>query len=216
VAVVAASSSAIPWDDLAPATAKTCEELAPVGVGTAGPKGFLLQQAVTSAQRALMQGDTAAAHAAFCTAAQLGVPSDTVLLGLTQVLLMQSDVRAALKAVDQLLERAPSNKAALDWRGDILVRMGRVDEAKQAWFKAAGASRASKPLIDNLVRASDADVKLALRSGDLSRADRMLRRVIALTSGDPEHCRQLVAVLTKSGNAAAEQRWRTYLSTLGG
>ena len=181
-----------------------------------GPKGFLLQQAVTSAQRALLQGDTAAAHAAFCTAAQLGVPSDTVLLGLTQVLLMQADLTAALKTIDQLLEHAPTNKLALAWRGDILIRMGRVDEAREAWFKAAGATRPSKALIDNLLRTSDADAKTALRSGDLSRADRMLRRAIALTSGDPEHCRELAAVLTKSGHTAAAERWRGYLSTLGG
>jgi Flp pilus assembly protein TadD len=94
--------------------------------------------------------------------------------------------------------------------------MGRVDEARQAWFKSAGATRASKRLIDNLVRTSDADAKLALRSGDLSRADRMLRRAIALTSGDPERCRELAAVLTKSGQAAAAERWRAYLSALGG
>jgi Flp pilus assembly protein TadD len=207
-----ASSTAIPWDDLPQTTAKTCEELAQVGTG---PKGFLLQQAVTSAQHALLQGDTAAAHTAFCTAAQLGVPSDTVLLGLTQVLLMQGDPTAALKMVDQLLEGAPTNKKALEWRGDILIRLGRVEDAKQAWFKSAGATRASKQLIDNLVRTSDADTKLALRSGDLSRADRMLRRVIALTEGDPEHCRQLVAVLTKNGSGAAAERWRAYVSTLG-
>jgi Flp pilus assembly protein TadD len=163
---------------------------------------------MTSAPRALLHGDTAAAHAAFCTAAQIGVPSDTVLLGLTQVLLMQGDLTAALKTVDQLLERAPTNKQALGWRGDILIRMGRVDEAREAWFKAAGATRASKLLIDNLIRFSDADAKAALRSGDLSRADRMLRRAIALTSGDPVHCRQLAAVLTKSGQAAAAERWR--------
>jgi Flp pilus assembly protein TadD len=209
----AAQSSAIPWDDLPQATTKSCEELAVVGPG---PKGFLLQQAVTSAQRALLQGDTAAAHSAFCTAAQLGVPSDTVLLGLTQVLLMQSDLTAALKTVDQLLKRAPNNKKALDFRGDILIRMGRVDEAREAWFNAAGATRASKRLMDNLLRASDADGKTALRSGDLSRADRMLRRAIALTSGDPEHCRELVAVLTKNGQAAAAERWRSYLRSLDG
>jgi Flp pilus assembly protein TadD len=184
-------------------------------VGT-GPKGFLLQQAVTRAQRALLQGDTAGAHAAFCSAAQLGVPSDKLLLGLTQVLLMQAQLTAALKTVDQLLERAPTNKQALDWRGDILIRMGRVDEAREAWFKAAGATRASQRLIDNLLRTSDADAKTALRSGDLSRADRMLRRAIALTSGDPERCRELAAVLTKSGQRAAAERWRGYLSSLGG
>jgi hypothetical protein len=207
------SNSVIPWDDLPRASAKTCDELAVVG---AGPKGFVLQQAVTGAQRALLKGDTSGAHAAFCTAAQLGVPSDTVLLGLTQVLLMQSDPTAALKTIDQLLDRAPTSKQALDWRGDILIRMGRVDEARAAWFKAAGATRTSKRLVDNLVRASDAETKMALRSGDLSRADRMLRRAIALTSGDPEHCRELVTVLTKSGQTAAAERWRSYLSSLAG
>jgi Flp pilus assembly protein TadD len=176
----------------------------------------LLQAAVTNAQRALLKGDAAAAHASFCTAAQLGISSDAVLLGLAQVLLMQSDLTGALKTVDELLARTPTNKQALEWRGDILVRMGRVDEAREAWFKAAGATRSSKLLINNLLRVSDADAKTALRSGDLSRADRMLRRGVALTSGDPAHCRELMAVLTKSGHAAAAARWRAYLSALGG
>ena len=206
------SSSAIPWDDLPPFTSKSCEALATMN---AGPKAFLAGQAVTSAQRALVRGDTTAAHAAFCTAAQLGAPNDSVLLGLTRVLFIQSDLAAALKAVDQLIERAPTNKQAFDLRGDILIRIGNVEEARQAWFKAAGATRASKLLVDNLIRSNDADAKTALRSGDLSRADRSLRRNIALTSGDPEHCRQLITVLVKSGNTAAADRWRAYLSARG-
>jgi len=207
-----ASSSAIPWDDLPQTTSKTCEALAPLN---AGPKAFLAGQAVTSAQRALVRGDATAAHAAFCTAEQLGVLNDTVLLGLTRVLFMQSDLAGALKAVDQLIERAPSNKQAFDLRGDILIRMGHVEEARQAWFKAAGATRASKLLVDNLIRSNDADAKLALRSGDLSRADRVLRRNIALTSGNPEHCRKLITVLLKNGNTAAADRWQAYSSARG-
>jgi len=207
-----ASSSAIPWDDLPQTSSNSCEALATLN---AGPKAFLAGQAVTSAQRALVRGDTTAAHAAFCTAAQLGVPNDSVLLGLTRVLFMQSDLAAALKVVDQLLERAPTNKQAFDLRGDILIRIGKVEEARQAWFKAAGATRASKLLVDNLIRSNDADAKTALRSGDLLRADRILRRNIALTSGDPERCRKLIAVLVKNGNAAAADRWRAYLSARG-
>jgi len=207
-----ASSSAIPWDDLPQASSKSCEALATMN---AGPKAFLAGQAVTSAQRALVRGDTTAAHAAFCTAAQLGVVNDTVLLGLTRVLFMQSDLAAALEAVDQLIERAPTNKQAFDLRGDILIRMGNVEGARQAWFKAAGATRASKLLVDNLIRSNDADAKTALRSGDLSRADRILRRNIALTSGNPEHCRKLITVLAKNGNTAAADRWRAYLSARG-
>jgi len=193
-------------------SSNSCEALATLN---AGPKAFLAGQAVTSAQRALVRGDTTAAHAAFCTAAQLGAPNDTVLLGLTRVLFIQSDMAAALKAVDQLLERAPTNKQAFDLRGDILIRIGKVEEARQAWFKAAGATRASKLLVDNLIRSNDADAKTALRSGDLLRADRILRRNIALTSGDPERCRKLIAVLVKNGNAAAADRWRAYLSARG-
>ena len=207
-----ASSSAIPWDDLPQITSKSCEALATTN---AGPKAFLAGQAVTSAQRAVVRGDTPAAHAAFCTAAQLGVRNDTVLLGLTRVLFTQSDLAAALEAVDQLIERAPTNKQAFELRGDILIRMGKVEEASQAWFKAAGATRASKLLVDNLIRSNEADAKTALRSGDLSRADRFLRRSIALSSGDPEHCRKLITVLVKSGNTAAAERWRAYLSARG-
>ena len=88
----------------------------------------------------------------------------------------------------------------------------KVEETRKAWFKAAGATRASKLLVDNLIRSNDADAKTALRSGDLSRADRILRRNIALTSGDPEHCRKLIAVLEKKGNMAAAELWRAYLS----
>lgn len=207
------TETAIPWDDLPQNTAKSCETLATVA---AGPKALLAGQAVASAQRAVVRGDTAAAYAAFCTAAQLGVANDTVLLGLARALLAQFDPAAALEAVDQSIEQAaPTNKQAFELRGDILIRLGKVDEARQAWFKAAGATRASKLLVDNLIRASDADAKTALRSGDLSRADRMLRRSIALTSGDPEHCRMLITVLDKNGNEVAAERWRAYLSARG-
>jgi Flp pilus assembly protein TadD len=206
------SSSAIPWDDLPQTSTKSCEALAAV---SAGPKAFLAGQAVSSAQRALVRGDTSAAHAAFCTAAQLGVLNDTVLLGLSRVLFIQSDLAAALRAVDQLIEQAPTNKQAFDLRGDILIRIGNVEEARRAWFKAAGATRASKLLVDNLIRSNDADAKTALRSGDLSRADRILRRNIALTSGAPEYCRKLITVLVQNGNTAAADRWRVYLSARG-
>ena len=207
-----AASAATPWDDLPQITTKSCEALVTIN---SGPKEFLAGQALTSAQRALVRGDTTAAHAAFCTAAQLIAPNDTILLGLTRVLFMQSDLAAALEAVDQLIERAPSNKQAFELRGDILIRIGNVEEARKAWFKAAGATRASKLLVDNLIRANDADAKTALRSGDLARADRVLRRNIALTSGDPEQCRKLITVLVKNGNPAAADRWRAYLSARG-
>jgi len=174
----------------------------------------LLQQAVKRGQRELIRGNVKAAHTAFCEAVLLGQPTEVILIGLTQVLLMQSDTEAALKTADQLLTLKPNDRVALALRGDILIRMGRADEARETWYRAAGASRASASLIDNLRRANRADAVKALRAGDLARADRLWRRVIALDVRDVEASAQLAAVLAKNGEADAAKRWLVYAETL--
>jgi Flp pilus assembly protein TadD len=174
----------------------------------------LLQQAVKRGQRELVRGNVKAAHTAFCEAVLLGQASELILIGLTQVLLMQSDTEAALKTVDQLLALEPDDRVALDLRGDILIRMGRADEARETWFRAAGASRVSASLIDNLRRANRADAVKAVRAGDLARADRLWRRVIALDVRDVEASTQLAAVLAKDGKLDAAKRWLVYAETL--
>jgi Flp pilus assembly protein TadD len=128
----------------------------------------LLQKAVRRAQREIIRGNIKAAHTAFCEAVLLGQATEATLIGLTHVLLLQSDAEAALKTADQLLMLKPDDRVALDLRGDILIRMGRADEARETWYRAAGTMGASPSLIDNLRRANRADAVKALRTGDLA------------------------------------------------
>lgn len=207
----AGTDTSVPWLDRPSTSTPSCDAMASV---PSGPKGFLLQQAVKRGQRELIRGNVKAAHTAFCEAVLLGQATEVILIGLTQVLLMQSDTEAALKTADQLLALKPNDRVALDLRGDILIRMGRADEARETWFRAAGASRVSASLIDNLRRANRADAVKALRAGDLARADRLWRRVIALDVRDVEASTQLAAILAKDGKIDAAKRWLAYAETL--
>jgi len=206
-----ANTGGVPWLDRTSSSTPSCDSLTSAPVG---PKGFLLQQALKQGQRELIRGNVKGAHTAFCQAVLLGQPSDVVLTGLAQVLLMQSDMDAALKAVDQLLTLKPNDRHALDLRGDILIRMGRADDALATWYRAAGASRPSASLIENLRRAYRADAASALRAGDLARADRLWRRVIALDVRDVAASAELAAVLAKNGDRTAAERWLAYAQML--
>jgi Flp pilus assembly protein TadD len=137
-----------------------------------------------------------------------------VLTGLAQAQLMHGDLAAALDTVEQRLRYEPKNAAALDLRGDVLVRMGKIDEAQQSWFKAAGATHGSTLLTTNLLRANKDFAQAALRGGDLPRAERLLRRAIALSPRDAQLCQQLADVLEKAGQAPAAGRWRAYAESL--
>jgi Flp pilus assembly protein TadD len=169
--------------------------------------------AIKDAVRFMMQGDARAAHAAFCFATERGAQTQTVLMGQAQVLLMQMDYRGALQVSERELKLRPS-WAAHDLRGDALIRLGQVEEAKQAWFAGAGATQASDLLIKNLLRASKTATQASLRAGDLRRAERSLRRTLALAPRDAEVCRQLADALDKLGRAPAAARWRAYAATL--
>lgn len=206
-----APASTIPWLDRPATSTPSCDSLASA---RPGPKGFLLQQAMKQGQRELVRGNVKEAHTAFCEAMLLGTPHDTILMGLTQVLLLQSDTDTALGSIDQLLARKPTDRPALELRGDILIRLGRADEAREAWYRAAGASRASASLIDNLRRLNRTDAAKALKAGDLGRADRLWRRVIALDVHDVAACAELAAVLARNGEVAAARRWLEYGETL--
>jgi Flp pilus assembly protein TadD len=175
-----------------------------------------VERIIKKGLQALMRADAKAAQVGFCQAEQLGAQNTTVFMGLAQAQLMQSDLDAALHTLDRELELRPGNTGAFELRGDVLIRMGRSEEAQQAWLKALGATRATDALVQRLLRANRDAARAALRSGDLARADRLLRRAIALAPHDRELCLELASVLDKGQRAAAAARWRDYAATLGG
>jgi Flp pilus assembly protein TadD len=205
-----AGHDAIPWADQPQTSSGDCKEAA-----AAVPGSVSVDAAIQNALRAMMRGDPKAAHESFCSATERGAQNQTVLMGHARALLIQSDYAAALQVVDRELQLRPSPAARL-LRGDVLIRMGNVEEAKQAWLSAAGVPPDSDPLVQNLWRGYKAEAQGAIRAGDLARADRTLRRVIALGPPERQLCLQLADTLDKRGESAAAERWRAYASTLDG
>lgn len=203
----------IPWKDIDPVSAKGCEDLVDVSAG-ASATAFKFSQAFKAAKLAMLRGEVDAAHQAFCQASLLSKPNAPVLTGLAQVLLIKGDLTAALEAADQLLRLKHESASAMNLRGDILIRMGEVDEALNAWMSAAGATRLSAILKANLFRASDQSAREALQAGDLARADRLLRRALAIEPGNAEIAARLALVLHKNENDRAARLWLRYASSL--
>ncbi len=207
-----AAEGDIPWTFPGAASTPSCSSL--VETVAAGPSGYRLQQAIKRSQTELIRGRVEEAHAALCEAKLLGASSPAALLGLAQVLLMRDDPGGALKVVDEFLEQQPTSATARDLRGDALVRLGRVEAARGEWFRAAGAAQGSASVVADLLRANRAGARSAVRAGDLSRADRMLRRVIALDPRDADAAAQLARALHKAGKSAAARRWYDFAVTL--
>jgi Flp pilus assembly protein TadD len=201
----------IPWLDIEPVTTKQCKDLveAPAGAGA-----YRFSQALETAQRSMVRGQVDAAHDAFCEASLLSEPAPAVLTGLAQVLLVKSDLRGALAAAEQLVAISPTSATAHNLRGDILIRMGKVDAAKLAWTRAAKATTFSQILRSNIARASHQAAKLAMRGGDLARADRMLRRALAMDPSDVIAAAKLAMVLHKNGKDKAARLWLGYAESL--
>jgi Flp pilus assembly protein TadD len=206
------SGGGIPWAVPSPKTTASCNALA--GTDSEGPRGYLLQQAIERGQAEMLRGNLNGAHVAFCEAKLLGVPPASVLLSLAQVLLLQNDPETALAVVDQALQTKPDSTRAREMRGDILIRLGRVEEARNEWVRAAGAPRATPQLVTNLLRGARIDAKSAMAVGDLSRAERMLRRAVGLEPKDVDAAAQLGTVLLRTGERGAAQRWFDYAASL--
>jgi Flp pilus assembly protein TadD len=204
----------IPWN--APTAKKTgsCRFL--VGAEGQGPRVHLLKQALARGEAELSRGNLDEAQMAYCEAKVLGDTSSTVLLTLAQIQLLQHDPEGALEVVDEMLNRKPDDPDALDLRGDALIRMGRITEARTDWFRAVGAARESELVLGNLLLANRAAASSALEQDDLVLADRTLRRVIALDPQDARAAAELASVLFKRGLERAAWRWLAYAVSLDG
>ncbi len=205
---------AVPW--LAPAITKAPRCNALVGVEGQDLQPYLLQQALARGQAEFMRGNLEKAQAAYCEAQLLGDTSANVAWTLTQILLLRGDPEAALEVVDRILEQQPGDPRTLELRGDVLIRLGRVDAARDAWLRAAGAPRASDLVVNNLLRANRAGLQSALSGGDLVRADRMARRILAFDSQDASAAAELAAVSARLGRQRSARRWLEYAASLEG
>lgn len=107
--------------------------------------------ALAQARDALRKGDYAAAESAleWARGAELGIPAlaGLVELRLAQVKLAKGDAQAALDALARVGKGLYAGLVA-ELRGDALVALGRVDEARAAYDEALVALDAGSPQRD--------------------------------------------------------------------
>ena len=84
------------------------------------------------------------------------------------------------------------------------------------WLHGFAMIQDDTTLVPFFRRGYKAEAQAAIRAGDLARADRTLRRVIALGPSDRESCLQLADTLEKRNHSAASDRWRAHARSLEG
>ena len=119
---------------------------------------------------------------------------------------MRGDAAAALPWLEKVLELDARARRARALLGDALLGVGRLDEARTAWLKAAAVRGDDPAMVANLAAGNFKLAEQAAKRSDVIVAERMYRRAAAL---DPSHERareRLAELLAKHGPTAQSNR----------
>jgi tetratricopeptide (TPR) repeat protein len=204
-------TSTLPWVEPNAASSTACQ---PISSRTMNRSIQRRAQAEKQGYDSLLRGDLDAARKAFCYSTRHDAPSVLALTGLVRTQLQLGDPESALYSVARLVERHPDASEAHNLLGDVLIRLGRLEDAREAWASAAGLARLSIPIAEALRRKSLAEADAAIAAAAYPRAERMLLRAIAFRPDDTEAVADLVLVLRREGKTGAAKRWLGYARRL--
>jgi Flp pilus assembly protein TadD len=184
--------------------APSCDDLlAPDSVG----QNEAWADSIGVARRALVRGDMDGSQRAFCKALRAENTDATASFELAQLLLLRRDGAAAVDWARKAAALEGNSTRVLNLLGDALVRTANVDEARNAWLGAAKVDEndasAVARLAQGLLDAADA----SLKERDPARAERLLRRVIALQPENAQAFAKLASALTRLGFARSASAW---------
>lgn len=205
------SPMAVPWLDPSAASSADCASLAKERSTRSVPRRA---QAEKRGLEMLLRGNLVAARDAFCEATRNDAPSPLALSGLVRTQLQLDDPESALSTAERLVKVEHDSADAENLMGDVLIRLGRVDDARARWTRATGAPRLSRWLEARLRSVSLEQADEAIAAAAYPRADRMLRRVIAFEPKDVEAAAKLASVLRKAKKDEAAARWLSYAESL--
>ena len=169
------------------------------------PKAALAETQL--ANRELVRGDAHASQAAFCRAALWDPEKIERWLNLAQIFLIRRDDKQALESVERALELDAKNARALEILGDARARLGRLDEARQAYLDAERRSEPDDDARKWLVRRDMDEAHRSMKARDFVRAERLFRRVVVF---EPEHPGAALGVsvcLRKLDDGKAADAW---------
>jgi Tfp pilus assembly protein PilF len=183
----------------------SCEEL----LGAATPKGESKERSLSYWKRArslLMQGKSGEALEMMCLAG-LYDKTGPATEGLSQQYLAERSLEQAERWVKLSLATDPERRRSKELLGDVQSQQGKVEQARKTWLSSMSLSGEETRTLRAISRKLEKDATLALRGGDLPRAERELRRAATLDPDNASAATALAEVLAQRGVAKAAILW---------
>jgi Flp pilus assembly protein TadD len=123
------------------------------------------------------------------------------------LLLLRRDGHAAAKWARRAVEIDPKSERAQGLLGDALVRMGEVEGAREAWFKAAGIDGDETVDVSAMTQRDLREAALSAEKRDYTRAERFYRRVLAFAPDSMPAALGLGLALLRLGDVQPAANW---------
>lgn len=196
------------WKRAETAAGPTCEELVPdtesLRLGDVAQANFYWDKA----RSALVLGDQASATGFLCRAILIH-PSSLALEALAESYLQQGALSQAKRWIEVAVQQRPGRPKTLELQADINSQWGEPERARAQWITALGVKPTDQRTLDLVARQQVQDARAALRSGQLKRAELLLRRAASLSPSSAEAAAELVRVFLEQGELPLAERWLT-------
>ena len=166
-----------------------------------------------AARTKLMQGDVEQAHEMMCRAALID-PGGPAAEGLAGFYLGRRSLDNAESWVKRVLAANPESRSGQELLSDIRNQQGRPDDALSILLGTMNLATSDVIKREIVSRKFRADAALAVRSGDLPRAERLLRRSVVLDPKNEDAVIDLVDIFLRLELPAAAQAWGQHLLSL--
>jgi tetratricopeptide (TPR) repeat protein/DNA-binding NarL/FixJ family response regulator len=156
---------------------------------------------------AIVQGDLERARMSFCRAVHWDPKNVEIIVQLAQVLLLERDGAQAVQYAERAAAIDADALRVQEVLGDSYARVGAYDDARRAWFAAAGLDAGSAAATRRLVSREIRQADQALRRKDLVVAEKFFRRAAVLEPASTASMVGLSYVLVQLEDAHGAAFW---------
>jgi Tfp pilus assembly protein PilF len=168
------------------------------------------------ANRQLVLGNVAMAHAAYCNAFALDRSNVDRHVNLARLYLVRRDWEKAAELAQSGLKLDPDNRRALGVLGDASAALNKSDAALAAMLAAEGKPRATERELRLIVKRNLALAQRVARMSDFLLAERLYRRVLLIDPHEAEAMSGIARCLLKAGDTKAAEAWARQAKQLKG
>ncbi|HEX6278305.1 MAG TPA: hypothetical protein VFZ53_34905 [Polyangiaceae bacterium] len=156
---------------------------------------------------AIVQGNLKVARESYCRAVHWDAKNLDVSLQLAQVLLLERDGTQALEYAERAAAIDETVPRVQEVLGDSYARVGAYEEARRAWFAAAGLDPSSAGATRRLVSRELRQADQALRKRNLVIAEKFFRRAAVLEPASTSSMVGLAYVLVQLEDTRGAAFW---------